>query len=340
MSPGRLLLFGFLLVAGVAALSQYLESAGRPPRQRLTESFRNAALTALIFGAITMMVAAVVIPTVGAVAGIFGYGRGRGQDARQHHALPNAKRALPRGLKQGEPYVIAAAPLLFFAWAWTRKSEAIGVAPGGQRMVGTPSEAVKAVTPAPAPAMTRGQAMEFWFWCWAAAAERERYDPGYPAPVVRWRVSACLRIQAAFERLHGDARGSSDALEDRLARGLDPVGVALFNRYLLQQRQLWSEREIAGSEEDREEAATRASVVESASRAFHRSVGATSRAIERGAASLPVATDARRLEAGLRMGGVVIYDEATEGPIPAEEEGPRWTEAIRRINAAGWELKS
>jgi hypothetical protein len=383
----RLLLFGLALVTAVAALQEYSRSAQRPQRERLSNSLKNAALTAFIFGIIAMLFGACVTPTVGVVAHVLGYERRRELDARQHRALArlvelgeivveppirndpaaraaqvtrqakaekerarvwerfvkgNAVKILPRWFTQGEAYVLAALPLLFYVWVWTRKDEPVATAPGGRQVAATTPKAPRGPKP---PALSRGQAMELWFWCWAAAAERERrIDPGYPTPVVGWQVSACLRIQAAFERLHQDggcrASGGSDPLENRLARGLDAAGVVLFNRYLVQQRRFWKERASAGSEEEREEAEIRASVVEAASRVFLRIVGATSAAIERGAAALPLATDPRRLRTGLRMGGVVICDEATEGPIPPEEEEPRWAEAIRRVNAAGGGLKS
>jgi hypothetical protein len=254
----------------------------------------------------------------------------------------NRVRILPEWITQGEKFVIAGAPLLFFAWAWLSESGSKGTDVGGRRIAATTTTTKEARSPI---AMSRGQAMELWLWCWAAAADRDRrFGLGCSTQAVRWQVSACLRIQAAFERFHVDGsssrRGIRDPLEDRLTRGLDPVGVAFFNRYLVQQQRLWCGRAIAGGDAERAEAETRLKVLEAAASLFRSIVRATSEEIERGAASLPMATDDRRLQTGLRMGGVVIYDERTEGPIPSEEERQRWAEASRRLGAGKKELKS
>ncbi len=193
------------------------------------------------------------------------------------------------------------------------------------------------------PEMTCGQAMEFWFWCEAAAEEKRREPSPGSSSLESWERSACLRIQAAFERYHRNGsscrRGIHDPLEARLERGLDAVGLVLFNRYLSNQCRLWGGRAARGIsavrevELERVEAVVRLGVVNAARGLLFRLVGVDGDEIERRAATLPIATDDRLLQTGLTLAGVRIYDEREEGPIPPEEERPRWKAAKEAMEA-------
>lgn len=187
------------------------------------------------------------------------------------------------------------------------------------------------------PEMTRGQAMEFWFWC-EAAAEEKRCEPAPGStPLGTWQRSACLRIQAAFERYHRNGSscrsGIHDPLEARLERGLDAVGLVLFNRYLTQQCSHWGQRAAHTSGLPHAEAVVRLIVLNAARTVLFRIVGMEGDEIERRAATLPIATDDRRFQTGLVLAGVQIYDERIEGPIPPEEERLRWKAAKEAMEA-------
>jgi hypothetical protein len=190
--------------------------------------------------------------------------------------------------------------------------------------------------PKAVPALARGQAMEFWFWCWAAAEEmRRRLErDSSNAQVRRWRLSACLRVQTAFERSHQDGScypGFHDPLDRRLTRGLDPLGVALFARYLLQQHDYWRARTEVGGEDERLEAQVRLLMVVDARLAFIDLVEMGCEEIDLAADALSMKGDRRAGKVGVKMGDVVILDEAGEGPIPREEEDARMKAALDAV---------
>lgn len=139
----------------------------------------------------------------------------------------------------------------------------------------------------------------------------------------------------AFERCHQDGScypGLHDPLDRRLTRGLDPIGVALFARYLLQQHAYWMARTEVGGEDERVEAQVRLLMVVDAQLAFIDLVEMGCEETDRAADALSMKEDRRAGKVGVKIGDVIILDECGEGPIPKEEEHARMKAALDAIH--------